>query len=140
MSFSKNQRNSVQSFKITLIKLNNQVAYYNFRLNSTVLYYSVLHSSNPFPQCHTLLKIRTTRLYSNGLLANLSQRLIGELIVYPWSSVRHRPSSTMLKHLLLRNRLADQSQILCGASLGRGGGDIAVSGLLDQDGRYAHIW
>ena len=57
------------------------------------------------------------------LLAHLSRRLIGELIVYPWSGVR-RPSSvrrlsTMLKHLLLRNRLADQSQILCGASLGR---------------------
>ena len=44
------------------------------------------------------------------LLAHLSRRLIGELIVYPWSSVC-RPSSTMLKHLLLRNRLAYQSQI-----------------------------
>ena len=51
--------------------------------------------------------------------------LQGELIVYPSSrrpSVRRRrPSSfTMLKDLLLRNRWADQSQILCGASLGRG--------------------
>ena len=27
---------------------------------------------------------------------------------------------TMLKHLLFKNRLANQSQILCGASLGRG--------------------
>ena len=35
------------------------------------------------------------------------------------SSVRRRPS-TMLKDLLLRNRWADQSQILCGASLGTG--------------------
>ena len=54
-------------------------------------------------------------------LAHLSQRLICELIVYPWSGVRVvRPSSsTMLKHLL-RNCLFDQSQILCGASLGRG--------------------
>ena len=55
-------------------------------------------------------------------LAHLSRRLIGELIVYQWSGVRRpsvrRPSSTMLKHLLLRNRLVDQSQILCGASLG----------------------
>ena len=33
---------------------------------------------------------------------------------------RRRPSSTMLKDLFLRNRWADQSQILCGASLGRG--------------------
>ena len=53
-------------------------------------------------------------------LAHLSQRLMGELTVYPWSGVRRRPSSTMLRHLLLRNRLADQNQILCGASLGRG--------------------
>ena len=49
-------------------------------------------------------------------LAHLSRRLIGELIVYPWSGVR-RPSSvgvrrlsTMLKHLLLRNRSADQAK------------------------------
>ena len=35
------------------------------------------------------------------------------------SSSSVRPSSTMLRHLL-RHRLADQSQILCGASLGRG--------------------
>ena len=72
----------------------------------------------------------------------------GELIVYPWSGVRRpsvvRPSSsssTMLKHLLLRNRLADQSQILCGASLGRGNESLYKwSGSHDQDGRHAHIW
>ena len=40
-------------------------------------------------------------------LAYLSGRLIGELIVYPWSGVRRRPWSTMLKHLLLRNCFAD---------------------------------
>ena len=59
-------------------------------------------------------------------LAHLSQRLIGELIGYLWSGVRPsasfviRPSFTMLKDLL-RNRFANQSQISCGASLGRGG-------------------
>ena len=47
----------------------------------------------------------------------------GELIVYPCSGVRpsvvrHHPS-TIFKHLP-RNRLANQSQILCGASLGKG--------------------
>ena len=67
----------------------------------------------------------------------------GELIVYPSSrrpSVR-RPSFTMLKDLLLRNRWADQSQILCGASLGRGNDILfAASGSHDQDGRHAHIW
>ena len=72
----------------------------------------------------------------------LGLRLIGELIVYPWSGVHRRcPSSTMLKDLLLRNRFADQSQILCGASLGRGNDILfAASGSHDQDGRHAHIW
>ena len=83
------------------------------------------------------------------LLAHLSRRLIGELIVYQWSGVRPssvrpsiRPSSsTMLKDLLLRNRWSDQSQILCGASLGRGNDILFVaSGSHDQDGRHAHIW
>ena len=72
----------------------------------------------------------------------------GELIVYPSSrrpSVgvvrRRRPSFTMLKDLLLRNRWANQSQILCGASLGRGNDILfAASGSHDQDGRHAHIW
>ena len=78
---------------------------------------------------------------NSGFLAHLSRRLIGELIVYPWSGVRpSSASSTMLKHLLLRNRLADQSQILCGASLGRGNDILfAASGSHDQDGRHAHI-
>ena len=86
--------------------------------------------------------------YLSFLLAHLSRRLIGELIVYQWSGVRRRrPSSsvrrpsTMLKHLLLTNRLADQNQILCGASLGRGNKILfAASVSHDQDGRHAHIW
>ena len=99
----------------------------------------------------------STRTFANSYLVNsyflahLSRRLIGELIVYPWSGVRRRPSSvrrpsvvrpssTILKHLLLRNRLADQSQILCGASLGSGNEILfAASGSHDQDGRHAHI-
>ena len=36
------------------------------------------------------------------------------------ASVVVRPSVHIFKHLLLRNRLANQSQTLCGASLGRG--------------------
>ena len=55
-----------------------------------------------------------------------------------------RPSAasfTMLKDLLLRNRFANQSQILCGASLGRGKDILfAASRSHDQDGRHAHIW
>ena len=64
----------------------------------------------------------------------------GELIGYPSS---RRPSVVVnnFKHLLLRNRWADQSQILCGASLGRGNYILfAASGSHDQDGRHAHIW
>ena len=80
-------------------------------------------------------------LIFTSFLAHLSRRLIGELIVYQWSGVRPSAASTMLKHLLLRNRLADQSQILCGASLGRGNDILfAASGSHDQDGRHAHIW
>ena len=71
----------------------------------------------------------------------------GELIVYPSSrrpSVCRRRrrllSFTMLKDLL-RKRWADQSQILCGAYLGRGNDILfAASGSHDQDGRHAHIW
>ena len=80
----------------------------------------------------------------NVFLAHLSQRLIGELIGYPWSGVRPSSSSSVVnnfKRLLLQNRLADQSQILCGASLGRGNDILfAASGSHDQDGRHAHIW
>ena len=70
----------------------------------------------------------------------------GELIVYPYSGVRvasllSSSSSTMFKHLLLRNRFANQSQILCGASLGRGNESLYKwSRSHDQDGRHAHIW
>ena len=48
------------------------------------------------------------------LFAHLSQRLIGELIVYPWSGHRPavvRPCVHNVKHLLLQNHLANQSQI-----------------------------
>ena len=52
-----------------------------------------------------------------------------------------RPSSTVLKDLVLRNGFANQNQILCGASLGRGNDILfAASGSYDQDGRHAHIW
>ena len=94
------------------------------------------------------LKYNVVSTLAPLFLAQLSRRLIGELIVYPWSGVRRRPSyvvrrpssSTMLKHLVLRNHLAVQSQILCGASLGRGNEILyTASGSHDQDGRHAHI-
>ena len=64
----------------------------------------------------------TFRQLIGGISAHLSRRLICELIVYPCSCVR-RPSvvvSDNFKHFLLRNRWANRSQILCGASMGRG--------------------
>ena len=83
-------------------------------------------------------------------LAHLSRRLIGELIVYPCTysipRLRLPPLSllsssslfTIFKHLLLCNRLANQSQILCGASLGRGNKSLYKwSRSHDQDGRHA---
>ena len=86
--------------------------------------------------------------FQAAFLAHLSQRLIGELIGYSWSGVRpssvvrRRPSVVNnFKRLLLQNRWADQSQILCGASLGRKNESLfAASGSHDQDGRHAHIW
>ena len=66
-------------------------------------------------------------------------------MVWRSSVVRHLSSSslsfTMLKDLLLQNRFANQSQILCGAFLGRGNDILfAPSGSHDQDGRHAHIY
>ena len=73
-------------------------------------------------------------------LAHRSRRLKGELIGYSWSSVRPSVVNNF-KHVLLQNRLPDQNQILCGASLGRGNKSLfAESGSHDQDGRHAHIW
>ena len=55
--------------------------------------------------------------------------------------VRSASAFTMLKDLLLRNRFANQSQILCGASLGRGKVILfAASGSHYQDGGHARIW
>ena len=51
-----------------------------------------------------------------------------------------RPSVVNNFKHLLQNRLPDQSQSLCGASLGRGKSLFAASGSHDQDGRHAHIW
>ena len=67
------------------------------------------------------------------LLAHLSRRLIGELIVYQSSrrpSVRAcvsasvRPSVNTFKHEYLCNQLADWNEILSEASLGWGEGSL----------------
>ena len=78
-----------------------------------------------------------------GLLAHLSRRLIGELIGYPWSGVR--PSITVVDNakisVFLRNHRANQSQIVCGASLDRWNENLLMaSGSHDQTGRHTHVW
>ena len=51
------------------------------------------------------------------------------------SIVRRRPSSTLFKHLLLRNQSANQSQISYGASMGWGNESLLKwSWSHDQDG------
>ena len=61
------------------------------------------------------------------------------------ASVVVRPSSSAVvlnaQTSSSKNRLADQSQVLCGASLDRANESLfAASGSHDQDGRNAHIW
>ena len=68
-----------------------------------------------------------------------AHRCAYSIVTHGPSSVR--PSFTMLKHLLFRNHLADQSQILCVVSLVRGNEMLfAAFGSNEQDGRHAHIW
>ena len=105
------------------------------------------HWSSGFPFHNNFHSLYTSPLPSpltfSPFLAHLSQRLIGELIGYSWSGVRPSSSSVVnnFKRLLLQNRWADQSQILCGASLGRGNDILfAASGSHDQHGSHAHIW
>ena len=77
---------------------------------------------------------------TNGFLAHLSQRLIGELIVYPCSGVRPSSSSTISNIFFSENAYPIKAN-LCVASLGRGNESLfTASGSHDQDGRHAHIW
>ena len=77
-----------------------------------------------------------------GLLVSYSLNMF--FFSSPEPKDAHSPassSSTMLKHLLLRNHSPNQSQILYGDSLGRGNESLfAASGSHDQDGRHDHIW
>ena len=61
----------------------------------------------------------------------------------PASVAVHRQSSSLVHNAqtsFSQNLLADQSQILCGASVGRGNEILFVeSGSRDQDGRHPHI-
>ena len=63
------------------------------------------------------------------------------LLWRPLSSLLVSSSSTMFNHLLLWNRFANQSQIVYGASLGRGNESLYKwSRSHDKDGRHARMW
>ena len=68
-------------------------------------------------------------------LAHLSQSSQGELIVYQWSTVRHRPSSSTLSNLNI-SEARWPILILCLASLGWGKSCIRFWGRLDQNSGY----
>ena len=81
---------------------------------------------------------------NSGFLAHLTQRLIGELIVYPWSGVHRRTSSRVVHNAQTSSSqkpLGRSKPNFMGASLGRGNEVLfAASGSHDQDGRHIHIW
>ena len=92
--------------------------------------------------------IESKCIHPNGwdhyLLAHLSRRLIGELIVYQWLrrlSLARPLSASIFKHLLLWNYWANWTHISHGDSLGWGNESLFKwSWSHDQDGRHAHIW
>ena len=71
-------------------------------------------------------------------LAHLSRRLVGKLIVYPWSGVRPSSSSVVhnFKHEYLCNQWADHNQILSEASLDWGKGCIRFWARSDQNSGF----
>ena len=96
---------------------------------------------------NVLIHLKVTELFCVCLcvcvfLAHLSRRLIGELIVYPWSGGQ-RPSASVIDH----NAQTSSSQKPLGRSkpnfmwslLWYGEQSLfAASGSRDQDGHYAH--
>ena len=135
----------LRKYRITLNMCLFDTLQYILRLLSLIAKFYLLNPvtnglSHPYHLDESIFFFRGIRS-KISFLAHLSQRLIDELIEYSWSGVR--PSSVVnnFKHLLLQNRLPDQSQILCGASWSRGNESLfAASGSHDQDGRHAHIW
>ena len=71
----------------------------------------------------------------------LMKKIWPQWVVCPCPGAIYLYMTTIFKHLLHWNRLANQSQILCGAFLGRGNESLYKwSRSHDQDGRHAHIW
>ena len=71
----------------------------------------------------------------------LMKKIWPQGVVCPCPGAIYLYMTTIFKHLLHWNRLANQSQILCGASLGRGNESLYKwSRSHDQDGHHAHTW
>ena len=58
-------------------------------------FYDTSNSLTFFTMTSLSVKGSAFSVFPAAFLAHLSQRLIGELIVYPWSGVRRRPSSSV---------------------------------------------
>ena len=73
-------------------------------------------------------------------LAHLSRRLIGELIVYPWSGVR--PSSFTISNIFFSEIAWPIKAKFYMEPHWVGGNEslLTASWSHDQDGRHAHIW
>ena len=94
---------------------------------------------NYFARPVRLHKIVSELACMTRLLAHLSRRLMGELIVYQslWRPSVVRPSVNIFKHLLPRYHWANRTQI----SYGRGNETLFKwPWSHDKDGRHAHIW
>ena len=103
------------------------------------LYSKRIYSANKILQLFCSRQIYYNNYYSKTyLLAHLSRRLVGELIVYPWSGVRPSSSSVVhnFKHEYLCNQWADHNQILSEASLGWGKGCIWFWARSDQNSGF----
>ena len=66
-------------------------------------------------QIERVLKIELNKDNFYAFLAHLSRRLIGELIVYPWSGVRRRPSY-VVRPSVVHNAQTSSSQKPLGRS------------------------
>ena len=77
--------------------------------------------------------------FDMDFLAHLSQRLIGELIGYPWSGVR-RPSFTISNIFFSKTAWPIKAKFYVEPPWERGTEVVAASGSHDQHGPNAHIW
>ena len=96
------------------------------------------------PTSEEIKAVKNEFSMSRKLFSSPEPKAHGELIELPCSGFRPSSSYVVVVHNfkhLLQNRLPDQSQILCGTSLGRGNEILfAASGSHDQYSRHAHIW